>query len=312
MSLACAFAAALNPAKKEEIFIWYLKDGCAQVERKAVRDFLDEPTSRTPASVRAETDDDFVAAADAAAPNYEPFSSCVNFGCAAHETAMFVFGIRDDKAVCMVSPTYCKLAKKAVATEYTIAACARHKQGTPGALEKVSVFYIEKPTNENVKVKQFDLDTRKYSTLVASPNQDSQLCATYMVPVGHTTKVPFVFYQRGTTIVEHDTVNKIDNVLTKISGIPKTTPLATCEFQNSTFLFWLSSGFVLMYCRRQDGKWGQATAVPANPGGSEPQIADTQSDLAVVAYPAKNCILIYYLAKDSEQDYDYFTWKEPS
>jgi len=134
MSLACAFAAALNPAKKEEIFIWYLKDGCAQVDRKAVHDFLDKPTSSARASRHADTDDALVAATAADPVNYEAFSSCVNFSCAA-----------------------------------------------------------------------------------------------------------------------------------------------------------------------------QATAVPANPDGSEPQIANSQSDLAAVAYPTKNCMLIYYLTKDSEQDYDYFT-----
>lgn len=89
MALNTAFAAALNPAKMDEVRIWYLKGAYAKMDVKSVADLIaagDHLKNPAPGLPGAPQDEDDVA--EPAEPSIGLLSGSVGFGKATTPTSV--------------------------------------------------------------------------------------------------------------------------------------------------------------------------------------------------------------------------------
>ncbi|KAJ8108284.1 hypothetical protein ONZ43_g6476 [Nemania bipapillata] len=322
MALNTAFAAALNPAKMDEVRIWYLSGSYAKMDVKSVAELTAGDRFKTPAHSAPKDPDDVTEPApkepdnilEPADPSIGLLSGSVGFGKSTTPTSVSVFGImEDDKKVCMISPTVWPLAKNVVATEQAIAASRANASAQPGKANTNFVYFIKTPSGNPPGINRVDATTGKtVSLLNASPKAKSRMCAAYISPSGvGGDEVPFLYYMQSDKMVEYNVYNETPTIIRGITSLPDTTPMALCEFKGLPYLFWFSNEFRLMYSKRQSGTWTAGVLVPGNEGGDSPPPADSQSDLDVVTTNDQLHILVFYLAQESENPYDYFAWMNP-
>ncbi|KAI1746879.1 hypothetical protein F4782DRAFT_523068 [Xylaria castorea] len=312
MALNTAFTAALNPAKMDEVNIWYLSGAYAKMDVKSVADLIaaGDPI-KNPAPGAPKDEDDVTEPAE---PRLGLLSGSVGFGKATTPTSVSVFGImEDDKKVCMISPTVWPLGNNIVATEQAVAASRASTNGQPGKAHTNFVYFIKTSSGNPPGIIRVDASTGKtVSLLNASPKAKSRMCAAYISPSGAGgDEVPFLYYMQSDKMVEYNVYNQTPAIIPGITSLPDTTPMALCEFKGLPYLFWFSNEFKLMYSKRQNGAWTAGVLVPGNAGGGSPPPADNQSDLDVVTTNDQQHILVFYLAQESEVPYDHFAWLSP-
>jgi hypothetical protein len=302
--------------------VWNVADGYVQLARRTDKDDdLQKPVVGKPP--HDQPDNDLIAAPDNRAPltklgdppaetkQVAPFQSTWSFAEAVTPSLTRVFAVRDDYAVCLISPGYHPL-KRATAKTFSIAACSKPDSDGPDH-EKVLVYYVVEDDNGDRRVAEYNIKANKayiLSTDLSSDASDAtRLCAIYYAPPGETTEEPYIFFQKKDKIFEYRTQKNSSSQLTGITDLRSPTPLAICRFNKKVYLFWLSSTYHLMYSIRSAGEWTSGTTVPAPAGGHQPFKADTQSDLSVVADDDKGQITIYYKQVDSDNEVDAYVWK---
>ncbi|KAI5925518.1 hypothetical protein F4810DRAFT_54688 [Camillea tinctor] len=315
MALNTAFIAALNPAKMDEARIWYLSGAYAKMDVKPVAELIATGDRlRKPAPDAPKDGDDVLESTDLPEPSVGLLSGSVGFGKTTTPTSVSVFGImEDDKKVCMISPTVWPLANNVVATEQAVAASRASTSSQPGKANTNFVYFIKTPSGNPPGITRVDASTGKtLSLLNASPKAKSRMSAAYISPTGAgSDEVPYLYYMQSNKMVEYDVYKQTPTIIPGITSLPDTTPMALCEFKGVPYIFWFSNEFRLMYSKRQSGAWTSGVLVPGNSGGDSPPPADSQSDLDVVTTNDQLHILIFYLAQESENAYDYFAWLSP-
>ncbi|KAF5025358.1 hypothetical protein F66182_2569 [Fusarium sp. NRRL 66182] len=310
-----AIASAPIPATKDQngnVIIWNVKEGYSQMSRRTVNDNND--------------DDAFAAAQDRAVSETAPASNIPNLKDKPkkedipEQVAPFTatWALAEAVTPSMVRTRHALLGYQACQKKLIeldsglcIAACA--KPGGDGPKELVLVYYVTEDANGDRRVVEYDLKTSKprvlSTDLSTDPNDATRLCALYFTPPGEQKDVPYCFFQKNGKVFEYRTQKNSSSELTGITGARSPTPLAACRYQHKVYLFWLSSGFNLMYSTRSNGQWTPGTIVPAAQDGSRPDQADAQSDISVVPDEEKKLIAIYYKMQDSDNDVDEYIWK---
>ncbi|KAI1359325.1 hypothetical protein F5Y08DRAFT_319882 [Xylaria arbuscula] len=313
MALNTAFAAALNPAQPEEIRIWYLQGDYAKMDVKSVNNLIvDGSHLKQPTRGPGGGDD---LKDPVPTPSVGLLSNSVGFAKATAAASVSVYGImEDDKKVCIISPTVWPLAKNVVASEQAVAASRANASGQPGNAKTEFVYFIKTPSGSLPGITRLDAGTGKtVSLLNAFPNAKSRLRALYMSPDRTANnEVPFLYYMQNKNMVEYHVYDQTPTIITGVSSLPDTTPMAICEFNGVPYLFWFSNEYKLMYSKRETGKWSSGVLVPGNQSGGSPPPADSQSDLDVVTTSDGEHILVLYLVQESENPYDVFAWLEPA
>ncbi|KAA8641384.1 hypothetical protein EYZ11_010523 [Aspergillus tanneri] len=282
-SKAIAFAATLNVSSKNEIIVWYLKDGYSLMKLRPINALLDNYketiVTKSAPIVGVSTDNKEVPS------QVPPFQDSWTFAQATTTKMKYAFAVRDDHKVCMISPAYYPLPNT-TPTNYSVAACGTTVKGSEGPRDSVLLFYLKAEGNNDPELIEYDMEVPWQKPL----------------PDAHPDSKKYIY--------EYNTFKRRGEERLPIEDALATTPLAACLYNKTVYYFWLSGGYVLMYITCVNGKWSSPASVPPNEDDNQaPNKADSQSDLAAVADPSNKCIVLYYKADGSPSDYDEFVWK---